>query len=335
LSDEVRPKPHFIRLDALDESSIRGLYSKDLTQYLRITKITIQKYLEACLHPQGQFREFFKQFASFSVQYTVNEALSDDPQTRSIQIGRFFDRTREAPPQIIIQDNGYDYTPASLGSLTEGYNTLTVQGVQIVRVMDVVPIPIEITCAAAQERDLEDLLAMCSAAFGQLIRFTTNYVLRPAEAGNGAYWEVRIPLQHRVSPKSRSPLHNDPQKSFWSATVSMDVEFENSTYVGYRAAPNYVPTDGQIQLGIPDQIPISGPVPFTIKDMPFPLLVYSDDSRIAVVSSGTGNTSFIIRPKRLGKCKILVTKHGVTTGKPIHDGDHKVIAEKEIEVVSR
>jgi len=333
--DDVRPKPHFIRLDALDESSIRGLHSQDITQYLKITKITLQKYLEACLHPEGQFREFFKQFASFSVQYTINEALSQDPQVRSIQIGRFFDRTREAPPQIIIQDGGYSYVPASLGSLTGGYNTLTQNGVQIVRVMDVIPIPIEIACAATQERDLQDLLAIISAAFGQLIRFTTNYVLRPPKNQQGAYWEVRVPLQHSVSAKSRSALHGDPQKSFWSATVSMEVEFENSTYIGYRAAPTILEQAGSISLELPDRIPISGPVPFTIKDMPYPVNVHTDDSRIAIVTSGTGHTSFVIRPKRLGTCKVLVTRNPITTGKPVREDDNKIIAEKEVEVVSR
>lgn len=333
LADEpVRPKPHFIRVDHLEESAVKGLYSHDITQYLKITKLTIQKYLEACIHKEGQFREFFDRFATFSVGYVVNENLSDDPSDRHLQIARYFSGAREAPPQIFIRDGGYTYTPASLGSLTDGWNTQSVDGTQVVRVMDVVPIPIEITCASTKEQEVDDLIALMSAAFGQFQRFTSNYILHPPreyKAGQRIYWEVRIPLQHSIAPKSHSSLHNDPKDQLWQATCNMEVEFENSTYMKYRAGPRYSPKNSHFLIDIPDKVPLTKQTMFALRDMPYPVNVYSDDSRIAVVRRTA--TRFVIKPKKLGTFKLLITTGVAKKGTK----DNMVIAEKEITIIIR
>jgi len=326
-TDEVRPKPHFVRLDHLSQSAVKGLYAKDITQYLKITKLTLQKYLEACIHPEGQFREFFKNFATFTTNYVVNEALSDDPQARHLQIARFFSGMRESPPQIFIQDNGYEYVPASLGSLTAGWNTRTEEGVQIVRIMDVVPVPVTITCATQSEQEIDDLIAFISAAFGQFQRFTCNYILSPSGSGQGVYWEVRIPLKHSISPKSHAALHNDPRDQLWQASCTMEVEFENSTYIQYNAAPRAQPGEGTMQVVLPDRIPLTRHVPFSIQKMQYPVKVYSSDERIAVIFSR--GTSFTISPKRVGRFKVMIMKVGVGGNSNIP------LIEKEVEVVVR
>lgn len=325
--EDVRPKPHFVRLDQMSKSAIQGLYAQDITQYLKVTKLTIQKYLEACVHPKGQFRPFFDKFATFMANYVVNESLDDDPQARHLQISRFFPRMRENPPQIFIQDNGYEYTPASLGSLTAGWNTKTKDGVQIVRIMDVVSIPITITCAALGEQEIDDLLAFMSAAFGQFQRFTCNYILSPERKGQGVYWEVRIPLRHSISAKTHTALHADPRDQLWQATCSMEVEFENSTYIQYNAAPQGEPGSGPMTIHLPDRVPLAGHVPFTIQKMRYPISVRSTDERVAVIYSR--GTSYTIRPKRIGKFKIMVTKTGIG-GNP-----ETPLIEKDVEVVVR
>jgi hypothetical protein len=192
-TDLQRKLPHFIEVDDLDRSAIQGLYSTDITQYLKITKLTIQKYLENCIHENGQFRKFFNHFASFTTEFVVNESLERDSSQRHLQIARYYSSMREAPPQIFIQDSGYEYAPSSMGGLTSGINSMDKNRTQIVRVMDVVPIPIEIVCAATDEQQIEDLAAFVTAAFGQFQRFTCGYILHPPISNKGIYWEVRIP----------------------------------------------------------------------------------------------------------------------------------------------
>jgi hypothetical protein len=301
MTDEVQELfPHLIAIDELDASAVGGLYAHDITQYPKTAKLTIQKFLEGCMRPDGQLRRFFDRFATFTVDYHVNEKLSkEDRGERHLQISRYFARTAEYPPQIFIQDNGYTYTPASLGGLTYGKNTRTKNGLQMVRVMDVVPLTIDITCAAVDEQQIEDLTAFLTAAFGQYQKFLCNHVLSPQRNSQGVYYEVRIPLTHTVGSKSHTALHQDPRQQMWQQTFSMTVEFENSSYIGYRADPRYVEAKvSSPVIEAPTKVRIYTDVKFSVTKMPYPIRVYSDDSRIAVVSPM--QTHYVISPKRLG-----------------------------------
>jgi len=328
MTDEIQElHPHLIAIDELDRSAVQGLYSNDITQYTKITKLTIQKFLEGCMKAKGQFRKFFDRFATFTVGYHVNEALDkDDPHARHLQISRYFDRTREFPPQIFIQDGGYPYVPASLGGFTAGINTRDRRGTQMIRVMDVVEIPIEITCAATKEQQLEDMMAFLSAAFGQYQRWLCNYVLRPAKNKHGLYYEVRIPLTHNMGPKSHTSSHGDPREQMWQATCSMTVEFENSAYIKYTADPRYVLSEmGGPTIEAPNKIRIYTDCMFRVSKLPYPIRVYSDDSRVAIISAM--QTHYVIKPKRLGTFKILVAKGTV-------EAPSTILTEKQVEVIA-
>lgn len=330
-----RNHPHFIQVDDLDRSAIAGLYHGDITQYLKITKLTIQKYLEACVHPQGLYRKFFDRFATFMVDFVVNESFDSDSNERHLQIARFFSGMREFPPQIFIQDGGYEYIPSSLGGLASGINAQTKDGMQIVRVMDVIPIPIEIVCAATDEQQIEDLEAFVSAAFGQFQRFTCNYILKPPDDRYGVYWEVRIPLTHSMGAKSHSSLHGDPKEQLWQVSCTMTVEFENSTFIKYNALPKYSPQRGEIQLNAPSKVRLGKKARFTIGRMPYPVRVYSDDSNTALIYED--KTNWVIWPKKLGTFKVIVAK-GQTEVEP--DPTQRVpggtvVAEKEVTVIAR
>jgi len=328
--------PHFIQVDDLDKSAIAGLYHGDISQYLKITKLTIQKYLEACIHEKGLYRKFFERFATFTTDFAVNESFDRDSDRRHLQISRYFSGMREFPPQIFIQDGGYEYIPASLGGMTSGINARDKNHTQIVRVMDVIPIPIEIVCAATDEQQIEDLQAFVSAAFGQFQRFTANYILRPPIDRTGIYWEVRVPLTHSMGAKSHSSLHGDPRIQLWQASCSMTVEFENSTYIQYSAYPRYSPKKGSIQLNAPDKVRLSNKTRFTIAQMPYPVRVYSDDSKIALIYED--KTSWVIWPKRLGTFKIMVAKDGTEVKADpnrVRRPEGTIVAEKEVAVVAR
>jgi len=327
MTDEIQEKfPHLIQVDDLEASAIKGLYAKDRTQYLKITKLTLQKFLEACLRPGGQFYPYMSQTCSFMIDYHINESLPRNSEDRHLQIARYFEGMAEAPPQIFIQDGGYTYTPASLGSLTEGFNTRDKNGTQVTRIMDVVPIPIEIVCASLDEQQIEDMIAFVSAAFGQDQRYTCNYVLRPPWDQSGVYWEVRVPLQHTPGPKSHSTFKGDPRDQLWQASISMTVEFENSSYRKYLADPRYQGVRAwNMELTAPNKVRIGSKVMFSIRDMPYPVRVYSDNSKIAIVRSM--QTQYMITPKRLGTFKIIVTKRTA-------EAPGAVIGEKEVEVVS-
>ncbi|MDD2730712.1 MAG: hypothetical protein PHW33_01145 [Candidatus Portnoybacteria bacterium] len=331
MSDNIpteRPGPQFIAMAPLDRSALTGLFRADVTQYLRITKLAIKQYLEECLKPDGQFRTFFDKVATYTVGYHVNQKLGQDADDRHLQIATFYDNMQERPPQIFIQDNGYQYVTNSLGSLNAGWNLNTSAGHQVVRVMDVVKIPIDITCVAMSVVEVEDLQAVLSTAFGQLCCFTINYILRQAPDVEGSLWEVRIPLSHTMGAKSHSAVHGDPRNQFWSVSCTMEVEFENSILLQYRSDPRAVPLRGTIRLSVPDTLRVGQPHRITLLNQPKPVQVYSNDPRIAVVSQR--GYQWIIEPRRVGTFKLMVTRLFGSQ----QDGP-EVLASHDVTVVAR
>lgn len=327
------PKPHYIAVDPQNQSAIQGLYSRDLTQYLKVTKFTLQKFLEACVRADGQFRKFFDRFATFTGDFVVNENLDADPTKRHLQIARFFKGTREQPPQIFIQDAGYRYKPSSLGGLAAGFNQRTAEGHQIVRITDVIEVPVEFSIVATDEQLCEDLQALLTAAFHpSFLRWTSSWVLRPPRTQvvtqNAAmYWEVRIPLDHEMTAKTHSPFHDDNNDRFWESRCTMTVDFENSVFITYKAAPRFNPKPGSLKILTPDRISIRRSHRIALRDLKFPFRIYSDDHRIAIVEQT--QTHFVIHPRRLGKFRIVVAREGGT------ELEGNILGRKEIEVVAR
>jgi len=323
-----RPSPQFIRMSPLDQSTLTALATKDVTQYLRATKLILRQYLQECIAATGQYRKFFDKVATYTIGYHVNEALDDgDMNKRHLQIADYYTQMSERPPQIFIQDGGYEYSPSSLGSLAAGWNMNTRDGHQSVRVLDVVPIPIEITCVATSTQEVEDLAAFLSVAFGQLCRFTSNYIIRPETTTDGTYWELRIPLVHTIGPKAHSSLHDHPQLQFWEISCSATFEFENSVFLQYRSQPRYLSQRGALTLTVPSTLVVGQEHTFSLVNKPKPVAVYSDDARIAVVQER--GFELIIHPRRVGTFNLIVSR---TTGP--HTGP-EILTQQEITVKSR
>jgi hypothetical protein len=327
MTKDIQTKhPHFIELDKLDKAAVRGLYANDFTQCLKVTKATLQMYMEHCLQEGGLFYDLFKKFATFTAHFVVNEALERDNDARHIQIARYYSSMREYPPQIFIQDNGYNYEPSSLGGLTEGYNARDKNHTQVIRFMDVLEIPIDIVCASTNEQEIEDMIAFVTLAFGQFQKLTCGHYLSPPKNQHGIYYQVRIPLTFSVGSKSHAALHGDPRLQLWQATISMTVEFENSSFAQYKAKESYVPSNKTTSLNIPDKVLFNKKTYFTVSHIPYPIRVYSDNSKVAVVQPS--KTAYVLWPKKLGTCKILVAKGQPNTG-------HSIVTSKDVTIVAR
>lgn len=289
------------------------------------------------MSPEGQFKKFFNHFATYAVDYVVNETLSRDPAKRDtqlrnsfkryVQVARFADNVWENFPQIFIQDGGYDYTPSSLGGFSEGFATGDDLGSQNVRVTDEVMIPIEIICAALKQQTCEDLAAFMSAIFGQLgQKFTVNYLLKPAPNDQKIYWEVRLPLPHRMSVKTHTPLHTDAKDQIWTVTCSLETWFENSAYVYYRNDPRFQFTQRDSSIFFPNRIKVGTTVPLKFQYEPAISDVVSSDHRIAIVYKT--NTHYIVKAKKLGNFTLQVMQHK-------GPGGADVLLEQNVEVVVR
>jgi hypothetical protein len=322
------PGAPFIRMDPLDSSTLSSLARNDKTQYPRVTKLTIKRYMEECLKSDGQFRRFFDKIATSTIGYHINEKLSEDLNERHLQIAAFYSDVAERPPQIFIQNDGYTYLPDSLGCLMAGWNMRTKDGHQCVVIMDVVNIPITLTCAALSEQEIEDLESFINAAFGQFQRFTVNYYLKPAVSNQGVDWEIKLPFRIENGTKTHSPLKGNLRQQIWQFTASMEVMFENKTYLQYLSQPEFIPKRGELTLDVPSSITVNQTIPVGIYNHTKPISIYTNDPRIAIVRR-IGN-HWVLKPRRIGTVKLLVTRT-VSNGK---DGP-EILAEQDITIRAR
>jgi len=322
---------NFIKTDDLDRSYIDALKAGNDTRYLSLTKYTVQKYLEACLRSDGQFRPFFDKFAVFTGGFVVNENFNGlNDNQRHLQIARYMSQIKSMPPQIFIQDEGYTHTSSGLGGLSAGWNERTPDGAQIVRVTGIAEIPLAITYSVVQdETAVDDMIGFFEAAFGDYQKFLCGWVLRPASPIDGAYWEVRIPLSGwSVGAKSNSPvIGSSGEDVIWSVTVSITFDFENSSYITYRAAPIADLYNAEFTVAVPSSIPINSVIPIEMGHMPYPVDVYSSDIRVALIDQE--GSKYFIRPKRPGVFNLIISKRGGT------DRTKQVYTEKEIRVTLR
>lgn len=325
--DLLREKS-FIKADELDDSYLQALYTKNTGQYVGITKWAIQKFLEACLKEGGQFRKFFNVFVPFTKDFIVNKNLGgEEKRKRPLQIARFYSQMTERPPQIFIQDNGYEYTPSGLGGLAGGWNSHDKYGTQKLHFFDSVPIPIDISFASTSEDDADQMMGFFSSAFGSFQKLLLNYYLAPDRAIKGAYWTVLLPLKHQVGTKSRQSLHGDPEDNLWIVTVSIECIFENSTYMKYRSDPKADLYPGRFQVFIPEKVTLSNATPLSLHDIPYPIEVYSDNYKVAIIQEEA--TQYIIYPKRLGKFNVVVIRPGGT------EREREILFRQEVTVVLR
>ncbi|MFA5135482.1 MAG: hypothetical protein WC505_06890 [Patescibacteria group bacterium] len=312
----------------MSETALSGLAERDITRYLEVVKLTLQRFMEECLGKEGQFREFFDRFASFTTGFIVNETLDRDPNKRHLQIARYFDDIQERPPQIFIQDNGYNYQPSGLGGIDDGWNMRNERGQQVIRVADVVTIPCQITCAALSEQDINNMAAFISAAFGQFQQEICKYILKPKpNPDRPAHWEVRLPFTFKVSPKKHESLHEDTRQQLWSVTADMDVVFENSVYMIYANQPKLEFTEGTLGVSVPSTIRLGQNVPINLTKHPPRFTVYTDDPRVAVVHKT--NLTFSLQPRRPGTCTLFVTAEDGGSKGP------RIFFQQTITVVSR
>jgi hypothetical protein len=329
---EILDSKGFVETDELDESYVDALLTKNRTAYLRITKYAVQKFIEQCLRPDGQFRGFYNRMQPFTGDFVVNEDFDGDPSKRHIQIATYYGGMREMEPAIFINDSGYTYTPASLGGLSGGWNECDKEGNQIVHITDLVPVPLELTIAAVNDHSfVEHMCAFLSSAFGADQRFLTNWILRPNKITRGrlwgAYWEVRVGQGHSASAMSSTPLRGDAEDHVWTRTFSLELDFENSSYYTYRANPKIDFEDTALDIRVPTTIPVHNVIPVHVSDMPYPITMYSDNLKVALIEQ-RGSTWYI-HPKRIGKFKLLVAKPGGT------EKNIEIYAEKEITVTLR
>lgn len=286
----------------------KGAETPQLNRWEHLAKLAVSDYLQSCL--TGDRREFFNTFAPYSTSWTVRDNVtwtSENPFDRAIQIKRYFEDTKQLPPQILIRTTGYEIQSLNLGSFSYGVKSGDDQKVAIINTTQV---GIEFACAALDPDGLSLLLHFLETAFGPACRYLINYLLVPADSSR-KNWCVTLPLTWSVGQTSDVPLGDDRKQRMWSTTFSGSVSVEVANWATYTQ--NYESlflTSASTAIDFPSSVKVGTVTPLGITGyMPAGAKWHVNDFRLAII---TANGSLLA--KRVGSVTLsLITEHELTT----------------------
>lgn len=311
------------------------------------TKSAVQKYIENYLSVDGKYRHQLELTQPYMVSYYTNlsgRAQEDDPTVYNVQLARMWKGLKQKLPAILIADTGFESQSPGLGGLLPGYRVDGFDVVQQTATMG--PVSLQILTAAMDETTAGDLADVLTFIFGPLTIFNHGWILTSGNPEDS--WEIRLP-QGGVKPESleRRNITEDPVDSFWTASLSLEVDFEgivsnripkdsnvDQVETILRGAPQkgslVVPPDGQsiedsylVEYSIAETIRFGAGYPIQVVGIPWYARFVSDDERIAVVDENN-----VVRPRRAGSFNLMLVdfRPGL--------GEHgKVLRKDKVKVV--
>lgn len=265
----------------------------------------------------------------------------DEENTRKVQVARFVESLNRKFPAILLIDGGFQSRTAGLGDIQGGK---VIEGIQFDYdlVTDLV-VSLEIMIIAEDDATCNDLSSLVASTLGPpLRRFGGGNHIVSNDPEND--WQITLPLGNSISALSRTPMGDDPQNQIWTASMSLEVQYDNTTNmrtgVPVRRGFDSLGSEGagmieytidnqpgnEPEFGGPNQIRVRNPTRFPVElpstgteIMVKPKWKLSvSDWRIATLDSHT----MVLRPKRIGSITLR-----------LFDENGDIIASKDVEIV--
>jgi hypothetical protein len=227
------------------------------TRYGDIARYAVAEYLRWCL-VDPNVRGFVDKFSPYSEYWVVREDeqqadpdypdRQDNPLEQPINIGRYFERSKEKPPQLLVRDQGFQNSNTNLGGLSWGFNRGS--GEQQIGVLNDVAVTVEITAAAMDVTQTSLLVDYANLVLGPLgQRLLNGGVLYSARVDDRG-WAVFLPISNAsVSGFSDLPLGEDRSKRVWTRTLSLETRVESIVQARYE---RHITVTGPLRSLFPD-----------------------------------------------------------------------------------
>jgi len=254
-------------------AGVKGEEPRQISRWEHLGKLAISSYLQSCL--TGDKRAFFTKFAPYSSQWQLRADRTwrgEDPLEQAVQIARFFEGVREAPPQILLRSTGYTFRNQNLGSFATSRPESTSQ---VVSSIESTTVPIDLAVAATDEDQAQYLVHFIETATGPLCRFLINYLLKPADESR-RNWAVTLPLTWSVGGLTDVPIGEDNKMRLWTTTYSAEVSVEVATWAQYstpftsklKTLPRDVLPLGKVAAFIPSEVRVGTSTPLFVDMRP-------------------------------------------------------------------
>lgn len=268
-------------------AGVKGEEQRQVSRWEHLAKLAVAGYLQSCL--TGDRKQFFTEFAPYSTQWqlrTDKQWRGEDPLDQAVQIARFFENVREAPPQVLIRSTGYTFRNQNLGTFAISRPEAKRQ---VVASIESTIVPLDLAVAAQDEDQAGYLIHFVESAFGPLCRFLINYLIKP-EDETRRNWAVYLPLTWSVGGLTDVPITEDRKNRLWTTTYSAEVNVDVAIWAQYStpftaklgAIPPQMRT---VRISLPNQVRVGTATPLYVDNRPADSKWKVDDVSLARITS--------------------------------------------------
>jgi hypothetical protein len=269
-------------------AGVKGEEQRQVSRWEHLAKLAVSGYLQSCL--TGSRKQFFKQFAPYSSQWQLRTDQTwrgEDPLDQAVQIARYFESVREAPPQILIRTTGYTFRSQNLGSFA--ISRPQPDQTQVVASIESTVVPVDMAVAATDEDQAGYLVHFTEAAFGPMCRFLINYLIIPEDEAR-RNWAVNLPLTWSVGGLTDVPITEDRKNRLWTCTYSAEVSVDVATWAQYSTPfsmklGEVPPQMMGVRLSIPSRVRVGTATPLYVDNRPADSKWRVDDIALARITS--------------------------------------------------
>lgn len=275
-----------------------------VSRWGHLAKMAIASFLSECI--DGNYKQFFTKFAPYSKYWKINTDQSfnvdpayhgpaeNNPLAKPINIVRYYEESKEKPPQIFIRDVGWTAQNQNLGGLTFGYYSQQEKAI-VGEIVNNTVVSLELVAAALDGDDTSRLIHFLDVIFGPIGSSWIHHgVLYPKDNSKRS-WAMTLPLTCTIGSLSDLPLGDDRKKRVWTQSVTMDVTVEHSTRATWQWDPSFSAKFEQttVTLQIPETMRVGSSTPILVSRIPATSKLIVNDCSKAIIL--TNNTLFAKR----------------------------------------
>jgi len=260
-------------LKSVPKSTKQVIDAASHDKVLLITKNAVANYIRSFLDTTGVNRALAEQIGSHSLKYITDKSLSTDPTERKTQLALMSEQIKEQVPAILIADTGFQWVPATVGSVTGRHFE---DGREITKFDLVFNTNLTVVVLSNDETSCKDLTTLLICCFGPLRRLGNGIFFRSDNIESN--WVVTLPYNFTTA----IPVKVAASETATSVdnTWHGDINFENVRYENTVDIKTVVPTTDTangvvgnvstpINIGIPNTLTVGQQQEIVFTFMPF------------------------------------------------------------------
>lgn len=248
------------------------------------------------------------QFGKGSTRYVTDKDFDPESDKTKVKltVRKFFEEIKNEIPCIIVSTSGITFKPSGLG-YSDGAARLD-NGVLTTVHHVVREVAIVILIVTQAQEDTERLYQVIQMMFGDLSGITSGYSIY----GNKEFdrWVIHLPKIPELSNPEKQPMGDSQQSFLWSATVGLNITYEDNVYITMEEDKYTVGSDfvEEPTINFPSKLYVGRKTLGSISGLRVGQKVMLSDPTLATLQAGDSLSEFILLGKKPGNLKVWIVQ---------------------------